>query len=402
MPDTTEPPAPVPRGSLALVCAALCALILGAAAWLLHGQYRIEQRGWRQRQSALIQERTALLRDWLSERADDAQYLARSPWIAPAAAGDPRARLLARQELTRLRARGSRAAVCLRLPGGETLSAAGGDSALCPARGTAGELIASGPKFGLRLAGRSPADTLLGVSVAGPDGAQVTLWASPAELFAQMTAQQEPYRTQTAVLLYRDAARGQAVALTPSRRRDNALPRLRVALNAPDRPEALAFSGKKTFGVMKDYAGREVLATAAPIPALGLGIVAKVDRAEALARFRQLAALQGAAALLLAAAICGLIWTFWKGRQRAWLAERLESERRYRQLFENMKSAVAVWEPAANEAGFALEDVNPAGLRLSALASRAEAKGRPPAEVFPGLAIEPLLPVMRRVAGTEQ
>jgi PAS domain S-box-containing protein len=58
------------------------------------------------------------------------------------------------------------------------------------------------------------------------------------------------------------------------------------------------------------------------MPSTGWGIVRKIDRAEALADFRRLAAVACLAASALAALFCGLTWISWQRRQKAWTSER--------------------------------------------------------------------------------
>ena len=73
-----------------------------------------------------------------------------------------------------------------------------------------------------------------------------------------------------------------------------------------------------------------------------------------------------------------------------------ESEIRFRELFHNMTSGVAVYEAREDGADFAFKDINPAGLAIDGV-KREEVIGRPVTEVFPGIREMGLLEVFRRV-----
>lgn len=72
------------------------------------------------------------------------------------------------------------------------------------------------------------------------------------------------------------------------------------------------------------------------------------------------------------------------------------SEARFRDLFQHMKSGVAVYEAKDDGADFMTKDINEAGLRLDAV-KREDVVGRPVTEVFPGIGAMGLLDVFRRV-----
>jgi PAS domain S-box-containing protein len=82
-------------------------------------------------------------------------------------------------------------------------------------------------------------------------------------------------------------------------------------------------------------------------------------------------------------------------RQRADVQLR-NSEARFRDLFQHMKSGVAVYEAKDDGADFVFRDINEAGLRLDAV-KREDVVGRPVTEVFPGIGEMGLLDVFRRV-----
>jgi two-component system, cell cycle sensor histidine kinase and response regulator CckA len=73
-----------------------------------------------------------------------------------------------------------------------------------------------------------------------------------------------------------------------------------------------------------------------------------------------------------------------------------ESEDRYRELFDNMTSGVAVYEARDGGRDFAFKDINRAGMVIDGI-RREELIGRRVTEVFPGIAQMGLLAVFRRV-----
>ena len=72
------------------------------------------------------------------------------------------------------------------------------------------------------------------------------------------------------------------------------------------------------------------------------------------------------------------------------------SEDRFRELFNNMGSGVAVYTPSPDGRKFYFKEINPAGLKIGNL-RREEVIGREVEEIFPGVARLGLLEVFRRV-----
>lgn len=71
-------------------------------------------------------------------------------------------------------------------------------------------------------------------------------------------------------------------------------------------------------------------------------------------------------------------------------------ETRYREIFERMRSGVAVCEAVAGGSDFVIRDFNGAAERIEGV-ERARVLGRRLTEVFPGVAEFGLLAVLRRV-----
>ena len=152
-----------------------------------------------------------------------------------------------------------------------------------------------------------------------------------------------------------------------------------------------------------DYRGHAVVAGVSRVPGTPWLLVAKENRDEALAGMRPVAV--GTLALTLSAILLAALWA---GRLRHRLrlqAAQAEleqaralgrSDERFRQLFENMGSGVAIFEAVDDGRDFAFRGINPAGERIASVL-REQVFGRRLTEVFPGVVDMGLLAVLERV-----
>ncbi len=174
---------------------------------------------------------------------------------------------------------------------------------------------------------------------------------------------------------------------------DRPLPVPWAGINAG--PMRRALQGESGTGILLDYRGEPVLAAYAPLPGLGMGLVAKIDMAE----IRRPFVLAG----LTAAGVGGLVVLLgalmFARVTRPVLARLSASERRHRALFEQMGDAAAVLVPAGDD--FVHVDANPAAERIEGL-TRADLVGRRLTEVFPGAGDNGLLDAARRSHATGQ
>ena len=153
----------------------------------------------------------------------------------------------------------------------------------------------------------------------------------------------------------------------------------------------------------EDYRGVPVLAGVTRVPGTPWLLVAKEDREEALAGTLDIAVKTGVATL-----VAILLAALWAGRlrqqqrlaaARAALAQADAlacSEERFRQLFENLGSGVAIFEAVDDGAAFVIRSLNQAAERIDGV-PRQEAVGRRVDEVFPGIAEKDFLAVLERV-----
>jgi diguanylate cyclase (GGDEF)-like protein/PAS domain S-box-containing protein len=161
-------------------------------------------------------------------------------------------------------------------------------------------------------------------------------------------------------------------------------------------PMQRALAGDNGRGIASDYAGEPVAANWNYLPALGWGMVVKIDVAEALAPLhthQRLTVLVFFAFLLLSAAIALLLGRrFVQGE-----ATIASQEARYRAMFGSMNDGVALYRPTADGQEFTVLDINPAGERIAGV-QREAIVGRPSREAFPGLEAAGIFAAFGRVA----
>ncbi len=156
-----------------------------------------------------------------------------------------------------------------------------------------------------------------------------------------------------------------------------------------------ALSGENGAIENTDYRGERVIVAYAPVPGLGIGVIAKMDLAELRAPFvwTGVAAATAGAALVM----IGLILFFQTTQP---VLDRLKaSEQRYRDLVDHMRSGVTVMRAIPGERDFAVLDVNGGVERIDGL-SRVTAIGRKFTELFPGAQEYGLMTAALRVLDT--
>jgi PAS domain S-box-containing protein len=137
-------------------------------------------------------------------------------------------------------------------------------------------------------------------------------------------------------------------------------------------PMRRALMGLSGTMIGTDYHGKEVLAAYEPAPALGLGVVAKIDLSEIRAPFIRAGITAGIAALILAV---GASVTFLK--VSAPIIRKIdESEERFRMFVESAPDAIFV------QTDYRFAYVNPAAVRLYGAPSAGALLGKPVMERF--------------------
>lgn len=157
-------------------------------------------------------------------------------------------------------------------------------------------------------------------------------------------------------------------------------------------PMRRALSGESGSMIGPDYRGVTVLAAYEQVAVLDLGMVLEMDLAGVRARFIAPAVAVGALGLVVIA--LGTTLFFRVGGPM--LDEIRAGERRFRDLFDNMSSGVAVLQPVDDGADFRVADFNRAAEQIDHIAREAVV-GRLLSEAFPGVEECGLLSVIRRV-----
>jgi PAS domain S-box-containing protein len=157
-------------------------------------------------------------------------------------------------------------------------------------------------------------------------------------------------------------------------------------------PMRRAVAGETGTLIGPDEAGRRIIIAYAPVEKLNLGIMATADLKLIRSPFVRAAGIVGAAALLMIA--LGTAAFLFVGEP--WTRRLRESETRFRELFENMRSGVAVFAAVDDGADFVFKDLNRSGEAIARL-GREMVTGRRLTEVFPGAEGFGLPEVMTRV-----
>jgi diguanylate cyclase (GGDEF)-like protein/PAS domain S-box-containing protein len=171
-----------------------------------------------------------------------------------------------------------------------------------------------------------------------------------------------------------------------------------VPENEAAQPIRQALAGNSGRGITNDYSGQAVIANWSYLPALGWGMVVKIDVAEALAPLhtrQRLTVIVFLAFLLLSATIALLLGRRFV-RSEAIIAAQ---EARYRAMFGSMNDGVALYRPSADGEEFIVLDINPAGERIASV-NRQEIIGQASRVAFPGLEAAGIFAAFKRVASS--
>jgi PAS domain S-box-containing protein len=183
---------------------------------------------------------------------------------------------------------------------------------------------------------------------------------------------------------------------------------LRIPLSQQDLPAAMVIQGTRGLVEGRDYRGVKVLAAVEPVPDSPWFIVAKEDKSEVFALWRIRSRL---IILLLVGIMMTLFLIFlvlWQYNAKAYYRKLFdaqksinESERKFRELFEHMQSAGAIYQAVDDGEDFIFIDFNPAAEKVEGV-SRDEVLGRKVTEVFPGVKASGIFDLFKRVHTTGQ
>ena len=142
------------------------------------------------------------------------------------------------------------------------------------------------------------------------------------DLYPALATETVPTRTGESVLWRREG--DEAVSLSPLR--FPAAGRKRRPLHSNGFSGTAAIEGPQTFGEFTDYRGKRVLAATRRIGMTGWGLVCKIDRDEALARFFKIARLESLAAGLVIFVLAVVVVGRRRREQALALRERIERQ----------------------------------------------------------------------------
>ena len=162
-------------------------------------------------------------------------------------------------------------------------------------------------------------------------------------------------------------------------------------------PMRRALRGESGSMIGMDFQGAIVLAAYEPVDVLNLGAVMKM----ALSEVREPFIKAGLAVGALAMVMIGLGTTLFFQVSGPMLDRIRAGERRFRDLFDNINSGVAVLQSVNDGSDFIISDFNRAGERIDGVAREAVV-GRLLTEAFPGVESCGLLETIRRVHASGQ
>jgi len=354
-------------GAIALVLAAT--LLLGGVGFFL-AMYASAERAqvvgsWKARLSAMADDRKAAIGTWVNDRLADVSTLASFPTVvavlAPRAAG-PAPRPDQPAEFSHLQgvldgfreAHDHRALYILDAKGAVVIrsSRVGGPDDVCSA--LVERFVRAGTPFARFCAGAEGTPwVIFGAPIVGRDsgspGPPVTLGfavvasAPNAWLYPLLT--REPAPTASGEVLLAEREGDEIVFLSPLRHVRARPLGFRVPLTLSPLAARAAIEGVEGFAGYVDYRGVPVFAAARHIAGTPWGLVAKVDRDEALAAYREELT---SAALTVGALVLGTLGTgfgLWRARRARYEAALARSQARLSMLLDQANDAILFIAP---------------------------------------------------------
>jgi two-component system CheB/CheR fusion protein len=322
------------------------AAVAGLLAYLIATQYHQALRNWEGRQDSVADDRSRVVSTWLMERKGGAELISKYPLVSISLKDKGHSPVPLLDD-----AKGSYGYLGIYLldRDGRLVGQAAGSPTVSPALQAAGrgaiergrtqiDWLPGGPG-GSSLCFAAPvpgkvARNASGQRVVNPLGA-VALVVNPYEtLFPLVTAETVPTKTGETLLLMRNG--NEVVFLSPVRNRSAGS---HEALDRPDSAPKAALEGRMTFGEYIDYRGVRVLAATRRIPLTGWGLVAKIDREDALAGFHRDAWAEAFAAALL---LLGLAGWFFAYHRYVWTRLLKLEEEEFRALLESTPDGLVI------------------------------------------------------------
>ena len=196
-----------------------------------------------------------------------------------------------------------------------------------------------------------------------PPVASVVLHIDPSR-FLYPYIQEWPLESASGETLLVERRGDRVMYLNELRHRKGSALKLSISADNPTLPAAMAVSGQRGIVEGVDYRGVPVMAALEPVPDTNWFVVSKVDTSEVLGPIRRRGWLTAGFTLLVVGLAAAGTLLLWRARESQALAEILESEDKFRTLFENMTEGVALHELVLDAQGAPLDyrilDLNPA------------------------------------------
>ncbi len=356
------------RRDTTVLLAALAVLVAVEAAYVafvyLPPQRARAVEALRGRLEAIAEDRDAALVAWVRERTADARVVAAYPTaialaaagagaVPPASSGEGTGPHLAGLLDGVVQAYRYQGAYVLDARGAEVARSTGSpplcEACLAAARGT----LAAGTTtldFYLRSDGAPLIAVMAPVATAAagappqsPVGAVVLTADAREWVYPMLLAQPVPTSTGEAVLVRREGDRVRF--LSPLRYRQDAPLAYSRPLDTPGFAAQEVVEGREGFFAYTDYRGLPVFAATRLVAGTPWGLVAKVDRSEALAPFRESTRATAISLALITAALALAGFAFWRSRRARYEAALARSEARFADLFERANDAIVVSRP---------------------------------------------------------
>jgi two-component system cell cycle sensor histidine kinase/response regulator CckA len=352
-----------PTGALVSVGGLGLAVLLGVLYFALvyaPAEKRQVVKGWEAHLDSMVDDRRAAIAAWVDAGIADAATVAAFPAVSsfasPSAAmpGLAPASGIVPAHLQEVidgfsRSNRQRAVAILDARGDIIAHSRGGAPLEGGCADTVRELVGAGEPFAEICPGAGGLPLVVfGAPVAGArpevgrghDAPGCALVADDPAVWLYPLLTREPLATASGEVTLARGDNGGVLFLSPLRRSASRPLTFRLHSDTPSLAAAAALDGPERFGTFTDYRGAAVLAATRRIPHTSWGLVAKVDREEALARYRETVLSSAVTVFGFALALVGTGFGLWRTRQARYEAALARSGARSAMLLDNANDAI--------------------------------------------------------------
>lgn len=211
-------------------------------------------------------------------------------------------------------------------------------------------------------------------------------------------------RTAETLIVRREG--DEVLFLNELRHRKGAAMKLRFPLSQSDLPAAMVVQGVRGVVEGRDYRGEKVVAVVQAVPDSPWFMVAKEDESEIFAAWRTRSLLLLLLLGGIAVSMISIVLVLWQYHSKSYYQKLLEaealaneSESEFRQMFEHMLSAAAIYQPVDDGEDFIFIDFNPAAEAIEKM-SKQDVLAKRVTDVFPGVKRSGIFDLFQRVTKT--